>query len=138
METWTWPSPIQGSNSVSVFRGDGNGGFAQPITVPTGQSPTRVLVGDFNHDGKADLATMDIRGQTVTILLGNGDGTFQQVGQIPVRDTLGGVVGDCRCRPSAAAQGALRPLRHARLLQHQGPDGGGAADHLLPPGARPG
>jgi hypothetical protein len=34
-------------------------------------------VGDFNGDGKVDLATADSTSNQVSILLGNGDGTFQ-------------------------------------------------------------
>jgi hypothetical protein len=36
---------------------------------------TQVLTGDFNHDGKLDLCVSDVGG--VSILLGNGDGTFK-------------------------------------------------------------
>lgn len=50
---------------------------------PTGREPTSVAVGDFNGDGKPDLAIADLgtigdpsTGRTVTILLGNGDGSF--------------------------------------------------------------
>jgi hypothetical protein len=35
------------------------------------------LTGDFNGDGKLDLAVSDASANMVSILLGNGDGTFQ-------------------------------------------------------------
>ena len=38
--------------------------------------PEAVVVGDFNGDGKADLALTNGAFGTVTVLLGNGDGTF--------------------------------------------------------------
>ena len=34
-------------------------------------------MGDFNGDGKSDLVTADYGGNTVSVLLGNGNGTFQ-------------------------------------------------------------
>ena len=34
-------------------------------------------MGDFNGDGKADLATANVDGNTVSVLLGNGDGSFR-------------------------------------------------------------
>ena len=38
--------------------------------------PETIVVGDFNEDGKADLALTNGAFGTVTVLLGNGDGTF--------------------------------------------------------------
>src|SRR5208282_6240941 len=38
--------------------------------------PQGVAVGDFNGDGKADIAISESGDHVVTILLGNGDGTF--------------------------------------------------------------
>ncbi len=57
--------------------------FKPPVSYPVGTNPMAVSVGDFNGDGKLDLAvvnhgfsdTGDDGG--VSILLGNGDGTFQ-------------------------------------------------------------
>ncbi|PYX02657.1 MAG: hypothetical protein DMG85_21140 [Acidobacteria bacterium] len=49
---------------------------------PVGHMPTRVFVHDFNKDGKLDLAVLNVgdgtvNDGTVSILLGNGNGTFQ-------------------------------------------------------------
>ena len=43
-----------------------------------GAAPRSVTVGDFNGDGHHDLATANIDAATVSILLGQGDGTFQR------------------------------------------------------------
>src|SRR5208283_5223666 len=43
----------------------------------TGVAPVSVATGDFNGDGKLDLVTADSGSNTVSILLGNGDGIFQ-------------------------------------------------------------
>jgi uncharacterized repeat protein (TIGR01451 family) len=51
--------------------------FAQAKTYPVGTSPSAVVVGDFNGDGKLDLAVVNSGSNNVSILLGNGDGTFQ-------------------------------------------------------------
>lgn len=51
--------------------------FAPPKTYPVGMSPSAVVVGDFNGDGKPDLAVANSGSANVSILLGNGDGTFQ-------------------------------------------------------------
>jgi Tol biopolymer transport system component len=64
---------------VSILLGNGSGGFATAIkvrvTIPGGFAFARsVAAGDFNHDGKVDIALSTV-GITY-ILLGNGDGTF--------------------------------------------------------------
>jgi uncharacterized repeat protein (TIGR01451 family) len=51
--------------------------FASPSAYAVGSSPQSVVVGDFNGDGRQDLAVLNTTSNTVSILLGNGDGSFQ-------------------------------------------------------------
>jgi hypothetical protein len=58
--------------------------FSGPTNYPVGSLPLGVAVGDFNGDGKQDLAVVNTGDQTVSILLGDGDGTFQPAVNYPV------------------------------------------------------
>jgi len=68
------------SECVAVMLGNGDGTFQNPVTYGGGScaanSVLSIVTGDFNRDGKADLAVTS-RQSVVFILLGNGDGTFQ-------------------------------------------------------------
>ena len=59
---------------VSLLLGNGDGTFAAPVAYPVGLGSHSISAGDFNADGKLDLATMNFG--TASVLLGNGDGTF--------------------------------------------------------------
>src|SRR5208337_4191608 len=50
----------------------------QPITLSTGTEPGALVAGDFNGDGRTDLAVANLASNDVSVLLGNGDGTFQK------------------------------------------------------------
>ncbi len=63
--------------TLSVFLGNGDGTFQPAVNYDGGGEPISVAVGDFNGDGRLDLAVTDISSQQVLVLLGNGDGTFQ-------------------------------------------------------------
>jgi len=51
--------------------------FQPHVDYATGTGPFSVAVGDFNGDGKLDLAVTNSASNTVSVLLGKGDGTFQ-------------------------------------------------------------
>ena len=72
---------FEGPFTVAVFLGNGDGTFrAGPTIQPSDmQSYPSMISGDFNGDGKPDLAILSYDGYStsyLTILLGNGDGSF--------------------------------------------------------------
>ncbi len=93
-------------NNVAVLLGNGDGTFGTAVSYSVntsgnlGQQPWNVVVGDINQDGHLDLAVASDTAGSVSILQGNGNGTFkavtyvatgaQQVGSV----TLGDFDGD--------------------------------------------
>lgn len=92
-------------NTYSVFNGNGDGTFTQvtgsPFLMPaTGTGPIAMTIADFNGDGNPDLAIVNQTTKNVTILKGNGNGTFTEfpnsplaVGNLPVAITSGALSG---------------------------------------------
>jgi Flp pilus assembly secretin CpaC len=78
------------SSEISLFFGDGTGAFKEaansPIALPSGVlNPVAMVVGDFDNNGKEDLAIVANNNAPTTpgelvILLGQGDGTFIAAG----------------------------------------------------------
>ena len=64
--------------------------FQPQVTYPVSpdlqviSEPQNIVAGDFRGDGKLDLAVADYGSSYVSVLLGNGDGTFQPAVQYPL------------------------------------------------------
>jgi len=64
-------------SALSILLATGKGSFEQPVCQSTGDKPTSVATGDFNGDGVPDLAIADSGANSISILLGKGDGSFE-------------------------------------------------------------
>jgi hypothetical protein len=74
------------STTVLIFLGDGAGGLTTGQPVNVGQAPDTALAADFNQDGHLDLAVTNRTDGTLSILFGDGRGTFTTHEVIPVAD----------------------------------------------------
>src|SRR5207302_966492 len=89
---------VSDPGSISILLGKGDGTFAAAVNYAASANPYSVAVGDFNGDGKSDLAVANVSGD-LSILLGNGDGTFAAAvnyatGRSPVSVAVGDFNGD--------------------------------------------
>src|SRR5207302_1748691 len=68
-----------GFGHLNVNLNTGGGTFGPTANFATGFCANGVTTGDFNHDGKADVAVACVfpSSDGVSVLLGNGDGTVQ-------------------------------------------------------------
>ena len=77
---------------VTILLGHGDGTFDTGDLLEVSQAPVMAVAGDFNGDGKIDLAVLSNLGSgnlSVSILLGNGDGTFTPGTQTPYIGLIG-------------------------------------------------
>ena len=77
-----------GGGGLSVLLGNGDFTFQGDVTYADRSSPRAMTVGDFNQDGRLDIASANINNGyeasgLVSILLGNADGTFQTAVDYP-------------------------------------------------------
>ncbi|HLM98589.1 MAG TPA: FG-GAP-like repeat-containing protein [Bryobacteraceae bacterium] len=87
-------------DAILILIGKGDGTFSAPLSYPAAADVSSVVVGDFNNDGKPDLAVVNTYGgtgdpsSTIGFLLGKGDGTFTTGTSIPIPDLFVIAVGD--------------------------------------------
>jgi hypothetical protein len=104
----------KGDNSISVFEGDGSGGFTpfpkSPFVLPnivagTETGPVAMVTANFRNRSKPDLAVVNESSNSISILLSSGDNTFDgtfseatnspiAVGKTPVAIAAGDFNGD--------------------------------------------
>jgi hypothetical protein len=77
---------------VAVLIGNGDGTFQSPVQYATGLQPGSVVIGDFNGDGKPDLATSNSASDNISILLNNGSGTFPAHVEYPTGLAPGNII----------------------------------------------
>jgi hypothetical protein len=68
---------VANSPSISVLLQNSDGTFKTAANYTVGNGATSLEVGDVNGDGKLDLVVLNSQDATFSVLLGNGDGTFQ-------------------------------------------------------------
>lgn len=126
------PNNTCGSGSVSILLGKGDGTFEPSVEYSTGPGTYSVAVGDFNGDGKLDLAVaasgagvLDPGG--IDVLLGNGDGTFQAAvnydtgsGTNPTSVAVGDFNGDGKLDLAATNVGCGTPCGNVAVLLGNG------------------
>lgn len=77
---------------AAVLIGNGDGTFQTPVPYATGLQPGSVVIGDFNGDGKPDLATSNATSDNISILLNNGGGTFPAHVEYPTGLAPGNII----------------------------------------------
>ena len=89
-----------GDNTLSYFKGRGDGTFKNQIIMKTGEDPICIVTADFNNDKYLDLAVLNYRDQSIYIYLNLRFGKFKKIGghlkpgKIPINMTTGDFNGD--------------------------------------------
>jgi hypothetical protein len=106
------PDLVTAGQTVDVLRGHGDGWFDDPRSQSAnGIMHTGVSVADFNGDGNLDAVTADADTGTVSLMLGNGDGTLRYAGAFaaglsPAAVAVGDFNGDGRLDVAVANAGS--------------------------------
>ena len=70
--------------ALMLFLGDGTGKLVPAGNIARFDSVASIAVADFNHDGIPDIAVSDWRGNAVTVLLGEGKGSYRRGWSFPL------------------------------------------------------
>ena len=72
-------------NIVSIALGQNDGTFANSLNYAVGRFPQEVTIADFDNNGSLDIAVANsFFDEDVSLLLGNGDGSFQGAQTFPL------------------------------------------------------
>jgi hypothetical protein len=74
---------VGGGKPLSIFLGDGSGSLSLKSRVDGGENPTDIKLSDVDSDSDLDIIVANHETDHVTILLGNGDGSFDASPQSP-------------------------------------------------------
>lgn len=74
-------------STVTILLGNGKGSFTGAAGSPffAGPQPNDIAIKDFNNDGNPDLAFANHENKFLTVLLGNGKGSFTAAAKSPFR-----------------------------------------------------
>src|SRR5688572_2005340 len=99
---------VKVGNSVSVYLGDGSGKFDRSKGSPfsAGENPTDLTLGDFDEDGRLDVAAANHETNYLSLLIGDGKGGLSPPSRIPVQS---------RPHPHGVAAGDFNGDRHIDL-----------------------
>jgi uncharacterized repeat protein (TIGR01451 family) len=99
--------------------------FASPTNYAVGSNPVAIVVGDFNGDNKPDLGIANSSSANISVLLGNGDGTFQTAkdspaGNLPAALAIADFNSDNKLDLVVSAQDSSGTQTFVNLLLGQG------------------
>ena len=86
------PDFLMDDGFVSVYLGAGDGSFTASANLTVQLGPRTIVVGDFNRDGKADIAVANFSSHSDSTFLGNGDGTFAAAGTLSTGNNAAGAL----------------------------------------------
>ena len=136
----------QADDTLLVYLGNGDGTFTQGETfglsavLSSGNKPVAITEGDFNVDGLSDLALTDENANTVSVLIGNGDGTFATplilpAGSAPIGLVSGDFLGATHPPSLAIADSAANELTIIQDNATFSPNGAGTVPSTPYPSA---
>src|SRR5579862_48657 len=82
---------VSSFQGITVLLGNGDGTFRNGPFTTLSTTQSFLGTGDFNKDGKTDVAVMDFDTGLIYILLGNNDGTFTQFSQYQIGQGTSGI-----------------------------------------------